>query len=295
MGLIGAVLALSIGPLIDRLGAKRMLTLGVSLVGVHAFLIALTQHLWQNTTYVQVMLSVWVMLLPIVMVAVIALPMAICSSTISATQFAIYMSVANLGSAAGSQLYGTVAQQSSYVQSYALLGTLSVVMIAALMFHKHHHVESATAGKTRKVARKYTVGIAGAGAGSFWSGAMRCPKCRADMEQVVYEGTEIDRCTICNGIWFDAGEIDILRDKQTAAAIDIGDARTGKQSNAIDRYQCPRCSGDMLRVVDPQQTHIWYETCGSCSGSFLDAGELRDLSTVSIAGFFKSLATPERK
>jgi Zn-finger nucleic acid-binding protein len=295
MGMIGAALALSIGPLIDRLGAKRMLLLGVALVGIHAFIIAQTQHLWQNTAYVRVMLSLWVMLLPVVTFAVIALPMAICSSTISATQFAIYMSVANLGSAAGSKIYGMVSEQSSFVQSYSLLGTLAIVMIAVLIFHRHHDENSATASGKRKATRKYTVGIAGSGAGAFWSGAMRCPKCRADMEPVEYEGTEIDRCTICNGIWFDAGEIDVLRDKQAAAAIDTGDASTGKQSNAIDRYQCPRCSGDMLRVVDPRQTHIWYETCGSCNGSFLDAGELRDLSTVTITDFFKGLVTPERK
>ncbi len=295
MGMIGAVLALSIGPLIDRLGAKRMLLLAVALVGIHAFLIAQTQHLWQDTTYVRVMLSVWVMLLPVVTVTVIALAMAICSSTISATQFAIYMSVGNLGHAAGSKVYGMFAQQSSYVESYSLLGTLAVAMIAVLLFYRHRSVQPATASIKRKVVRKYTAGIAGSGAGAFFSGAMRCPKCRADMEQVEYEGTEIDRCTICSGIWFDAGEIDILRDKHAAAIIDTGDASTGKQSNAIDRYQCPRCSGDMVRVVDPQQTHIWYETCGSCSGSFLDAGELRDLSTVSIADFFKGLATPKRK
>jgi len=295
MGMIGAVLALSIGPLIDRLGAKRMLLLAVALVGIHAFLIAQTQHLWQDTTYVRLMLSVWVMLLPVVTVSVIALAMAICSSTISATQFAIYMSVGNLGQAAGSKAYGMVAQQSSYVQSYSLLGTLAVAMIAVLMFHRHRSEQSTTASGKRKSARKYTIGIAGSGAGAFWSGAMRCPKCRADMEQVEYEGTEIDRCTICNGIWFDAGEIELLRDKQAAAAIDTGDAGTGKESNKIDRYQCPRCSGGMVRVVDPRQAHIWYETCGSCSGSFLDAGELRDLSTVSIADFFKSLAAPERK
>ena len=53
------------------------------------------------------------------------------------------------------------------------------------------------------------------------------------------------------------------------------------EGTEIDRYQCPRGSGDMMRVVDLQQTHIWYETCGSCNGLFLDAGELRDLSTVS--------------
>ena len=78
MGLTGAVLALGVGPAIDRMGAKRMLIMAVSLLGVHAFLLAQTQHLWENTLYVRVMLSVWIMMLPIVMVAVLALAMAIC-------------------------------------------------------------------------------------------------------------------------------------------------------------------------------------------------------------------------
>ncbi len=92
-----------------------------------------------------------------------------------------------------------------------------------------------------------------------------------------------------------AGEIEVMRDKEAAAAIDTGDASIGKESNAIDRYQCPRCNGSMVRVVDPQQRHIWYETCGSCHGSFLDAGELLDLSKLTIADFFKGFVAPERK
>ncbi len=295
MGLIGAVVALSLGPLIDRLGAKRMLFVATSLVAIHALLISQTQHLWQDTTYVRVMLSVWVMMMPVVMVAVIALAMAICSSTLSATQFAIYMSVANLGHAAGSKLYGSVADQSSYMQSYALLSVLAVVLIVVVSFHKHRPEKTTLPGGGQKAAPRYTIGIGGAEAGSFWSGAMRCPKCRADMEQIEFEGTEVDRCEICKGIWFDAGEIEIMRDNRAAVAIDTGDANTGKQSNAIDRYQCPRCSGSMVRVVDPKQQHIWYETCGSCGGSFLDAGELIDLSKITIVDFFKDLATPERK
>ena len=295
MGLIGAVLALSVGPMIDRLGAKRMLLLAVSLLAMHAFLLAQTQHLWQDTTYVRVMLSIWVMMLPVVMVSVIALAMAICSSTISATQFAIYMSVANLGHVAGSKIYGMVAENSSYVQSYTLISVFAVVLIVVLLFHRHHHEETTTSGSGKRAVPKHTIPIGGAESGAFWSGAMRCPKCRADMEQVEYEGTEIDRCTICGGIWFDAGEIDIMRDEKAAAAIDTGDASKGKQTNMIDRYRCPRCSGSMVRMVDPDQPHIWYETCSSCSGSFLDAGELRDLSTVSIADFFKDLTTPERR
>ena len=292
MGLIGAVLALGVGPAIDRMGAKRMLIMAVALLGVHAFLIAQTQHLWENTLYVRVMLSVWIMMLPVVMVATLALAMAICKSVNSATQFAVYMSIANLGISAGSKIYGVVAETSSYVQTYTILSVLAVAMITVLLFHRHHHHQS---GGNKRAGPKFTIGVGGSEAGIFWSGAMRCPKCRADMEQVDYEGTEIDRCTICHGIWFDAGEIEILKDKQAAVAIDTGDAKIGKRSNAMDGYQCPRCSGAMVKVVDPGQTHIWYETCSSCNGSYLDAGELRDLSSLTISDIFKGIAAPERK
>ena len=294
MGIIGAILALGIGPLIDRMGAKRMLFIAMSLLAIHAFLLAQTQHLWEDTTYVRVMLSIWVMMLPVVMVSVIALAMAICSSTLSATQFAIYMSVANLGHAFGSKVYGLVAEQSTYGQSYLMLSALVVALIVVLAFHRHRGEQTTESGGARRATPRYTIGLGGAEAGGFRSGAMRCPKCRADMEQVVYEGTEIDRCTTCHGIWFDAGEMDLLRSKQAAAAIDTGDEKTGKLANALDRYACPRCSGAMVRLVDPRQPHIWFETCSSCNGSFLDAGELRDLAHVSIADFFKDIATPER-
>ena len=295
MGLIGAFIALGVGPLIDRIGAKSMLFFTISLIGIHALLLAQTQHLWQDTTYVRVMLSTYVAMQPVVMVSVIAVAMAICSSSMSATQFAIYMSVANLGYSAGSKTYGTVAEQSTYVQSYTLLSIFVVAMIVVISLHRHRHEPSTTPGGGRKAAPRYTIGIGGAEAGAFWSGAMRCPKCRSDMDQIEYEGTEIDRCTICSGIWFDAGEIELMRDKQAAAAIDTGDAKTGKQSNAMDRYQCPRCSGAMVRVVDARQKHIWFETCSSCNGSFLDAGELLDLSKLTISDFFKGLAAPERR
>jgi PAT family beta-lactamase induction signal transducer AmpG len=294
MGLIGAVIALTIGPAIDRMGAKRMMLLAVSMLCVHALLISQTQQLWENSLYVRVMLSIWVMMLPVVMVTALALAMAICKSVNSATQFAVYMSVANLGHSAGSKIYGLVAEQASYVQSYTMLSALFVALIIAILLYRHQHRDDDGGGKTREQPR-FTVGAGGSEGGIFWSRAMRCPKCRADMEPIDYEGTEVDRCTICQGIWFDAGEIEIMKDKKAAAAIDIGDTKVGKESNTIDRYDCPRCGGAMVRVVDPVQHHIWYETCSGCSGSYLDAGELRDLSTRNIADFFKGLTTPERK
>ena len=47
-------------------------------------------------------------------------------------------------------------------------------------------------------------------------------------------------------------------------------------------------------MVDPKQPHIWFERCGSCHGSFFDAGELTDLATYSVSDFFKRFTTPER-
>jgi len=293
MGLIGAGLTLALGPMIDRFGSKRMLILTISLVGVHAFLLAQTQYMWTDSTYVKVMLSVWVIMLPVVMVCVIALGMAVCSSSCSATQFAIYMSVANLGYSAGSKLFGMVSEQTTYTESYMLMGVLVVGMVMVLLLHRRRHDEESAAPE--KGARTYTVGSGGGGGGMFWSGAMRCPKCRSDMAQIDVQGTEVDRCNVCNGIWLDAGEIEVLRNKEAAAIVDTGSASQGKDYNVIDQYRCPRCGGEMNRTVDEQQRHIWYETCNDCSGSFFDAGELLDLSQLTVSDFLKRWTVPKRK
>lgn len=137
MGLVGAFVALGLGPVIDRFGAKRMFFLTIVLVGTHAFMLANTQHLWTNSAYVLAMLSAWVLMGPVTMVCAIAIAMSICSRGISATQFAIYMSTANLGSSVGSKLYGMVAEANSYAQSYLLMGTLLVFLAAVIaLFRK---------------------------------------------------------------------------------------------------------------------------------------------------------------
>ncbi len=142
MGLAGAVVALGLGPLIDRFGAKAMMGLTILLTGIHAFTLAGTQEMWSNHTYVLVMMSAWILLLPVIMVCALALAMSICSHGESATQFAIYMSVSNLGATAGSFFYGAVAGVTSWPQNYALKGLLVfLLLLAILMFRSHGHPE----------------------------------------------------------------------------------------------------------------------------------------------------------
>lgn len=46
---------------------------------------------------------------------------------------------------------------------------------------------------------------------------MHCPKCGADLLEIDYHRIKIDKCTACEGIWLDAGELEmILKDEDNA-------------------------------------------------------------------------------
>ena len=128
----------------------------------------------------------------------------------------------------------------------------------------------------------------------FWSGAMRCPKCRSDMRTLEIDGIEIDRCERCQGLWFDAGEVERLRSRNAAQTIDTGDASSGRAWDRIESYRCPRCGGSMAAVVDATQRHIRYETCTHCHGSYFDAGEFADLATLSLGDLFRRFGAARR-
>jgi Zn-finger nucleic acid-binding protein len=44
---------------------------------------------------------------------------------------------------------------------------------------------------------------------------MKCPKCGHDLATEDLEGIEVDRCTFCEGVFMDAGELDALFLKKT--------------------------------------------------------------------------------
>lgn len=39
---------------------------------------------------------------------------------------------------------------------------------------------------------------------------MKCPKCGHDMEEINLEGILVDKCTDCQGVFFDKAEVDLL-------------------------------------------------------------------------------------
>ena len=39
---------------------------------------------------------------------------------------------------------------------------------------------------------------------------MRCPKCGMELIEIDYKNIKIDKCSDCEGIWFDAGELETI-------------------------------------------------------------------------------------
>ena len=107
---------------------------------------------------------------------------------------------------------------------------------------------------------------------------MRCPKCRSPLATLRVAGTDVARCTACHGLWFDGPSLERLLEIPGAEDVDDGDAAVGARYNDAVRVRCPRCEVPMVRLAHAQQSHVWYERCGTCGGAWLDAGEFRDLA-----------------
>ncbi len=94
------------------------------------------------------------------------------------------------------------------------------------------------------------------------------------MSQEVYEGTEIDRCPTCRGMYFDRGEL------RRMARLDVGTGDTlafSAISDTMDKIKahCHKCAVDMTPQMGPAGIRI--DKCPKCSGIFLDEGELATL------------------
>lgn len=123
---------------------------------------------------------------------------------------------------------------------------------------------------------------------------MKCPKCDSDFEQVFTPFGDVERCFSCKGLWLDMLEQEDLR--EIAEGVDIGDPEVGKKYNETNDVYCAVCPNTkMIRMVDAQQPHIWFESCPTCFGRFYDAGEFKDLSEHTISDFIKKFRVKERK
>lgn len=56
---------------------------------------------------------------------------------------------------------------------------------------------------------------------------MQCPKCSIEMDEVRKLDVIIDACSKCGGIWLDRGELDKIRQAESARQVDEGRGDAG--------------------------------------------------------------------
>ena len=142
VGVVSAVVGVILGPMIDRYGPKRFVFYAL-LTGAVLHVIA-----WycsaegfglvtMSTLYVFVSCAGQV-----IFVTTIAIFMTICWKRVSATQFAIYMSLANLSRTIGSILFAPVAAYLTFELDFLLMAVLLVLSaITVSFFNPDEHRE----------------------------------------------------------------------------------------------------------------------------------------------------------
>lgn len=114
---------------------------------------------------------------------------------------------------------------------------------------------------------------------------MGCPRCKVDFRAVKVGGVELDLCEKCEGIWFDANELDRVF---SVYGTDLGKTDLGESVNAEvvtrqgesegqNELPCPRCEQMLLRKKYAEDCPVLIDGCTQGCGLWLDAGELGEI------------------
>lgn len=106
---------------------------------------------------------------------------------------------------------------------------------------------------------------------------MHCPVCKVPMIIVEHEKIELDYCTKCLGVWFDAGELELLMerlslDKETLALNEIW---TMPETNVSEKARrCQVCRKKMRKVHIGEDKKVLIDVCPGQHGIWFDSGEV---------------------
>ncbi len=107
---------------------------------------------------------------------------------------------------------------------------------------------------------------------------MDCPVCEnSPMIVLELDEVEVDFCFDCNGIWLDAGELELLLDDCQKAADLLRSFRTIKNTGEQIR-KCPICLKKMQKVqIGGEDKPLLIDRCPKEHGLWFDEGELQDV------------------
>jgi uncharacterized protein len=105
---------------------------------------------------------------------------------------------------------------------------------------------------------------------------MHCPVCREPMIVLEYDAVEIDYCVSCEGIWLDAGELELLFGGADACEQFMNGGVPASDSKET-RRRCPICRKPMTKAGTQGERPVTYDRCSRGDGLWFDRGELAEV------------------
>ena len=106
---------------------------------------------------------------------------------------------------------------------------------------------------------------------------MDCPVCDKPLIVVEHRGIELDWCPSCRGLWFDAGELELLAEESGRRLSPAEITATGSLVRDAPPRDCPRCGGKMAVRQLALEEPLAVDLCPKGHGVWLDRGELGTL------------------
>lgn len=128
-GVAAAIFGVLMGPLVDSVGAKIALSVAIAVRAMMFVGVALLQSWWQDPFFFKAVLLLSNLSSQIVTIAIIALFMQLSFQKVAATQFAVYMALANLTFAMGSALVAPMDDLLDYSQMFFVAAGLNVLFL----------------------------------------------------------------------------------------------------------------------------------------------------------------------
>jgi Zn-finger nucleic acid-binding protein len=106
---------------------------------------------------------------------------------------------------------------------------------------------------------------------------MICPTCREVMIVVEQDKIELDHCPNCLGVWFDAGELELMLESMAldsgalylAQIAGLPEAKTKEK-----KRRCPICGRKMKKAHIGQEPEVLIDVCPRGDGLWFDGGEV---------------------
>ena len=105
---------------------------------------------------------------------------------------------------------------------------------------------------------------------------MKCPVCKVATTVIEHDKIELDYCSICYGIWFDRGELELLLDTLTdgtAAKFVNGLMQRPPAKVAEKTRKCPICRKKMSKIDIGSGQELIIDSCTAGHGLWFDGGE----------------------